>query len=115
MIRAILARIDGQLSAGSPEVALTALDAAILAGQVSWLEAERGARTSDRTPEAIAPAITFADVLDVIDMQLLSPLSPEVVLPRDHAQLLAALLTDMLNTRGREQAVKTLALEGKRP
>ena len=51
MIRAILARIDGQLSAGSPEVALTALDAAILAGQVSWLEAERAARTSDRTPE----------------------------------------------------------------
>ena len=46
-----------------------------------------------------APYITFADVLDVIDMQLLSPLSPEVVLPRDHAQLLAALLTDMLHTQ----------------
>ena len=30
---------------------------------------------------------TFADVLDVIDMQLLSPLCPEVV------------LTDMLNTQ----------------
>lgn len=26
--------------------------------------------------------------------------SPEVVLPRDHAQLLAALLTDLLNPRG---------------
>ena len=47
-----------------------------------------------------APYVTFADVLDVIDMQLLSPLCPEVVLPRDHAQLLAALLTDLLNPRG---------------
>ena len=47
-----------------------------------------------------APDTTFADVLDVIDMQLLSPFSPEVVLPRDHAQLLAVLLTDMLNPRG---------------
>ena len=46
-----------------------------------------------------APYVTCADVLDVIDMQLLSPLSPEVVLPRDHAQLLAALLTDLLNTQ----------------
>ena len=44
-----------------------------------------------------APDTTFADVLDVIDMQLLSPLCPEVVLPRDHAELLAALLTDLLN------------------
>ena len=42
---------------------------------------------------------TFADVLDVIDMQLLSPLCPEVILPRDNAQLLAALLTDMLHTQ----------------
>ena len=46
-----------------------------------------------------APDTTFGDVLDAIDMQLLSPLSPEVVLPRDHAQLLAALLTDLLNPR----------------
>ena len=46
-----------------------------------------------------APAITFADVLDVIDMQLLSPLCSEVVLPRDHAELLAALLTDLLHTQ----------------
>ena len=46
-----------------------------------------------------APYITFADVLDVIDMQLLSPLCPEVILPRDHAELLAALLTDLLHTQ----------------
>lgn len=38
-------------------------------------------------------------VLDAIDLQLVAD-SPEVVLPRDHAQLLAALLTDLLNPRG---------------
>ena len=37
--------------------------------------------------------------LDAIDLQLAAD-SPEVVLPRDHAQLLAALLTDLLNPRG---------------
>ena len=37
--------------------------------------------------------------LDVIDLQLVAG-SDEVVLPRDHAQLLAALLTDLLNPRG---------------
>ena len=37
-------------------------------------------------------------VLDAIDLQLAAG-SPEVVLPRDHAELLAALLTDMLHTQ----------------
>ena len=41
----------------------------------------------------------LAAALDVIDLQLVAG-SPEVVLPRDHAQLLAALLTDLLNPRG---------------
>ena len=40
----------------------------------------------------------LAAALDVIDLQLVAG-GPEVVLPRDHAQLLAALLTDLLNPR----------------
>ena len=42
------------------------------------------------------PSLT--EVLDAIDLQLVAG-SDEVVLPRDHAQLLAALLTDLLNPR----------------
>ena len=42
------------------------------------------------------PSLTAA--IDAIDLQLVAD-SPEVVLPRDHAQLLAALLTDLLNPR----------------
>ena len=38
----------------------------------------------------------LAAALDAIDLQLTTD-SPEVVLPRDHAQLLAALLTDLLD------------------
>ena len=42
------------------------------------------------------PSLT--EVLDAIDLQLAT--DSDEVLPRDHAQLLAVLLTDLLNPRG---------------
>lgn len=44
------------------------------------------------------PGPTLLEVADAIDIQLAA--DSDEVLPRDHAQLLAVLLTDLLNPRG---------------